>query len=204
MVCPHVCNVTTVVTVRARGVTEPRRRIVVERSSVLFWSAKVCVARPTRFVEFLGAYTKGRRGRVVYVLGVRLFLTRDQTCRRGEGEHSTENFEDIFENRVYIFNWKIIKTDKPKLGPGRTVRLRWSELTEPCYTETKYRFGFVQTVVVSEKAHWILVSRTSRADPKSSLMSAHSVRVKRLNLLFWIHGVVLQYFFTTNQKCVLH
>lgn len=110
MIWPHVCNVTTVVTVHA--VMEPR---IVVKGQVFCFEVRKCIAQRARYVEFLGAHTKRRCGRVVYVRQYVCFYLEIKR-RRGEGEHSTENFEETFENKVYIFNSKIIKTGKLERG----------------------------------------------------------------------------------------
>lgn len=99
MVCSHVCNVTTVVTVHA--VMEPRQKVA-------YFVLKCESALRSRRVtsNFSGPTQRDDADERSMFGSTFVFISRSNVDRGG-GEHSTENFEEIFENKVYIFNSKI-------------------------------------------------------------------------------------------------
>lgn len=173
MIWPHVCNVTTVVTVHA--VMEPR--IVVKRSSILFWSAKVhCAAGALRRIS-RGPYKETMRTSGL-CSAVRLFLPRDQTSKRGGWTLDRKLWRNIRKQSVH-FQFKNNKNRPTRTGPGfrSVVLLRWNELSKPCCIETKYRVGFVKMVLVSEKIDICFkigtlgICNVSEVEPATSLFS---------------------------------
>lgn len=110
MVCPHVCNVTTVVTVHS--VIEPR--IVVKKVAYFVLKCESALRSGRVTLNFLGSIQRGDADEWSMFESTFVFISRSNVMK--EGEHSTGNFEEIFENKVYIFNSKRIKTKKLELG----------------------------------------------------------------------------------------